>query len=835
MMNHIESSESNGRLKWDASSESILGAGNSSVVYSGTFDGEPVAIKQLRVAFGRQHQFTQELTIYPLLRNPNIVQCLALSSTNAHMAALTQVSEGTPLLILEKMNGGTLYDNLLPLKHAGRFVQCEHAFRIIVHIAKALLYIHNENIVHGDVRSSNVFLSEHIDSTTGALSRNSRAKLGDFGISKASSAGFQAAQQPPAPVHTGLRGGAGGCFYHLAPELFRGTGQQQQHNDVNAGQKCDIYAFGILIWELLSAEVNAFGNNSLVEVYRRVCEYGERPKWSARVLVESSCEHLKVLHDIAERCWLENVRLRPSSAEIVTELLRLVVNPSNLKCTQTREQRLTTQESVQPMIPNQQILNTATPFASHELSAPPLEEAEEDIQRMISNLRVSQQQQSAIVPFNHQHNQLQQANAMTPVEQVEEALLQGSWEQILILSGEYCDSIRVQNSVCISLALLSCGWKQQQDESERLKMIESFLNNCGIDAILRGLKLSMHVQENSSEQLQEHAFWTLQNLISSKVELTKAIILSSEIVPLTYSVLASSPHVAVLYRASEFLHAVASFDNTSMEATESIGALCQSIMVLSSQLEQYISTGKQESNMRAILSAIASVLETFYTAIEENQNSRTESVAYSMDVGMSDVLCKLLNALLIHSNNDGISVLTVSSIRGTFRVLSALALERIGCILLAEKQVIRCAMHCMERFGADPAICESICMFLYRCIICEDVNFLLLGINAESLIDQMKRLIELFESMEDAALTSSLASSVELELNKRLSQNNRHYIQSGSDLVGSSRMVRHENSPNIYQNGTQTIHRQQQQQPNPTSSSSATRQKVSTSSQRQMI
>jgi len=90
----------------------------------------------------------------------------------------------------------------------------------ITQICLALQHLHKKKIIHRDLKSGNVFLMQ-----------SGIVKLGDFGISK----GLRNSQEKAKTMV--------GTPYYLAPEIING----QQYD-----AKCDIWALGILLYELMT-------------------------------------------------------------------------------------------------------------------------------------------------------------------------------------------------------------------------------------------------------------------------------------------------------------------------------------------------------------------------------------------------------------------------------------------------------------------------------------------------------------------------------------------------------------------------------------------------------
>jgi eukaryotic-like serine/threonine-protein kinase len=122
--------------------------------------------------------------------------------------------EGEPFLAMELVSGGTLANRLEqgPLPYP-------EAIAISVRIAEALKASHEFDLVHGDIKPSNLLLD-----------RAEVIKLSDFGMARKAS-------QSDSKSHA-----VGGTPNYLAPELFDGPNQSIQS---------DMYALGVTLFEMV--------------------------------------------------------------------------------------------------------------------------------------------------------------------------------------------------------------------------------------------------------------------------------------------------------------------------------------------------------------------------------------------------------------------------------------------------------------------------------------------------------------------------------------------------------------------------------------------------------
>jgi formylglycine-generating enzyme required for sulfatase activity len=125
--------------------------------------------------------------------------------------------EGAPYLVMEYLPGGVLKSKL------GTAMPWREAVRLLLPIAQALAYAHEHNIVHRDVKPSNILLTE-----------KGQPMLSDFGIAK-----ILESEQTTGLTTTGM--GVGTPEY-MAPEQW--TGQ--------AGTLSDLYSLGVVLYELVT-------------------------------------------------------------------------------------------------------------------------------------------------------------------------------------------------------------------------------------------------------------------------------------------------------------------------------------------------------------------------------------------------------------------------------------------------------------------------------------------------------------------------------------------------------------------------------------------------------
>jgi len=184
--------------------------GFGEVYYAVSDSGRDVALK--------------EIQNYEQIEVRGISQCMNLKSP--HLVTIFDVKyndQGKPFVIMEYVSGISLRDLL---KESPGGIGTQKAAFFIRETAKGLSYLHDNGIVHRDLKPSNIFYE------------NGYVKIGDYGLTKAISASRHSGQTITV-----------GTVHYMAPEIGAGC----------YDRSIDIYALGILLYEMLTGQVPYFG------------------------------------------------------------------------------------------------------------------------------------------------------------------------------------------------------------------------------------------------------------------------------------------------------------------------------------------------------------------------------------------------------------------------------------------------------------------------------------------------------------------------------------------------------------------------------------------------
>lgn len=192
-----------------------IGAGSFGTVYRGHWHGS-VAVKTLNVRDPSPSQITafrNEVAVLRKTRHVNVLLFMGCVSKKGQLAIVTQWCEGS-----------SLYKHLHV--NEAKF-ELLNVIEIARQTSQGMDYLHAKNIIHRDLKSNNIFL--HDDNFT--------VKIGDFGLATVKSRWTGSGQSTSQPT---------GSILWMAPEVIR------MCDDSPYTFQSDVYAFGIVLYELLS-------------------------------------------------------------------------------------------------------------------------------------------------------------------------------------------------------------------------------------------------------------------------------------------------------------------------------------------------------------------------------------------------------------------------------------------------------------------------------------------------------------------------------------------------------------------------------------------------------
>ncbi|KAF8183881.1 kinase-like domain-containing protein [Mycena galopus ATCC 62051] len=256
-------------------------AGAYGDIYRASWGNQTVALKYMRAVHFLhtrsselhhiRQKFCREVLVWRELQHPHILPCLGING-DSFPSSLCLVSPW--------MEHGTVMNYLKEHGH-------ENIDRLLYEIAQGLEYLHSGGIVHGDLRGTNILITQDLS-----------ACLADFGLSVF------------ADSVTSISTSRAGSPYWMAPELFDpdrfGIGFART-------PASDVYAFGCVCFELYT-DRPPFAHLSEVAALLKISSGGrpERP---------SGQPHMsEILWQHVEMYWRDNPSTRPTTAMVVENM-----------------------------------------------------------------------------------------------------------------------------------------------------------------------------------------------------------------------------------------------------------------------------------------------------------------------------------------------------------------------------------------------------------------------------------------------------------------------------------------------------------------------------------
>ncbi|XP_028758101.1 lysM domain receptor-like kinase 3 [Neltuma alba] len=270
----------------------MIGQGGFGAVYYAELGGEKAAIKKMDMQATRE--FLAELKVLTNVHHLNLVRLIGYCV------------EDSLFLVYEYIENGNLSQHL---RSSGRDpLPWSTRVQIALDSARGLEYIHEHTVpvyIHRDIKSANILID-----------KNFRGKVADFGLAKLTEVGSS----------TLPTGRLVGTFGYMPPEYA-------QYGDVSP--KIDVYAFGVVIYELISAKEAIIKINESITDSKGIVSLFDgvlnqpNPTEDLRKLVDPRLgddypiDSVHKMAQLAKACTQDNPQLRPSMRSIVVALMTL--------------------------------------------------------------------------------------------------------------------------------------------------------------------------------------------------------------------------------------------------------------------------------------------------------------------------------------------------------------------------------------------------------------------------------------------------------------------------------------------------------------------------------
>ncbi len=207
----------------------VVGTGQIGVVFQAkdTKDQKITALKVLRADFAKDkkslQRFVRGMKTARTFSHPNLIELYNAGITAAYC-----------WIALEFVDGAGL-TQVVPKLGAGGKLEWQRAWKLAVHIAKALDYLHQRGVIHRNVMPQNIMIQNG----------DQAAKLGDVMLAKA--------LEKDETQEVSSSGELVGNIYYLAPERTMTGGL--------VDGRADLYSLGVTVYTLLTGQLPFQGSN----------------------------------------------------------------------------------------------------------------------------------------------------------------------------------------------------------------------------------------------------------------------------------------------------------------------------------------------------------------------------------------------------------------------------------------------------------------------------------------------------------------------------------------------------------------------------------------------
>ncbi|KAL3147321.1 hypothetical protein ABBQ32_002806 [Trebouxia sp. C0010 RCD-2024] len=213
---------------------SLVGKGSFGRVYRGLWKGQLVGVKVIRDIHRLKldpYGEPMEVLLTRDLKHPSVMKTISHAWWKARDRGGLS-GEQQCWMILEYCDRGSIMDAVqqgwfrTSRSPTAGVADLRTVAMTALEIASAMAFLHSKSIVHGDLSGGNVMLTSSPINPHGF-----QAKVGDFGLSREANASAR------------LAGNVYGTITHMAPEVML---------HAHIGPAVDVYAFGVLLWEMLT-------------------------------------------------------------------------------------------------------------------------------------------------------------------------------------------------------------------------------------------------------------------------------------------------------------------------------------------------------------------------------------------------------------------------------------------------------------------------------------------------------------------------------------------------------------------------------------------------------
>ncbi|MFS7982351.1 putative protein kinase RLK-Pelle-LRR-III family [Helianthus anomalus] len=263
----------------------VLGGGSLGTSYKQVLVGKDktVVVKILKDVVVKEEKFKTKMDVLGKIKNKNVVP----------LRAFCNYSSDEKWLVYDYMPAGSLYARLHGSKGSIRTqFNWDHRMQIAISAAKGLAYLHvDEEVVHGNITSSNIFLQQETDN---------EVSLSDYGLNTL----FHGSRSSLNHRVTG----------YWAPEVLETW---------KFTFESDVYSFGVLLLELLTRKIPNHASLDKERVHFSdwvgsiVCEEPKVELFDVELTRDHKTDKMVQLLRIAKDCVLIMANQRPPMRNVV--------------------------------------------------------------------------------------------------------------------------------------------------------------------------------------------------------------------------------------------------------------------------------------------------------------------------------------------------------------------------------------------------------------------------------------------------------------------------------------------------------------------------------------
>ncbi|KAL5522390.1 hypothetical protein ACEPAG_8406 [Sanghuangporus baumii] len=245
-----------------------------------------IAIKRLRFWWKKDIKtlFEREIYVWSKLNHPNILPLLGFAVDD---------STRFPLMISEWMDNGSAWE------YVTRNPSC-NVMDLIIGVASGLAYLHSLGIVHSDIKSDNIMVSDLAN-----------ALICDFGCSR-----MVDSSRTYARLTSSIKGTSRYLAYELVVAPDSGGEVSGSHTT-----KTDVWAFGMTVFELFTRErpyANLLDTQVVYAIMKRAL-----PQFPSTFVSSIESSALDGIKSLCNDCWKHDSSDRPSMQAALDELRRI--------------------------------------------------------------------------------------------------------------------------------------------------------------------------------------------------------------------------------------------------------------------------------------------------------------------------------------------------------------------------------------------------------------------------------------------------------------------------------------------------------------------------------